>query len=148
MYYLWPILNTDTFILNILDIRSNSDTLGIIASSLCLVHCIATPFLFLAHTGPALFEGGYSVWWKSLDFIFLGLSFIAIYRSTKTTISTRIKYAFWFAWLSLLLIVINEKLSIFYFPEEAIYVVSILLVGLHFYNKRNCHCKGEKCCVN
>ncbi len=134
--------------MNILHIRSNSDTLGIIASSLCLLHCLATPFLLLAHTGSTVFQDGYSVWWKLLDIIFLGLSFIAILQSTKTTTDSRIKYAFWSTWLLLLFIIMNEKLSILSLPEEVIYVVSVVLVGLHFYNKKYCRCKGEKCCAN
>ncbi len=134
--------------MNILQIRSNSDTLGIIASSLCLAHCLATPFLFLANTGSTLFQDGHSLWWKSLDIIFLGISFIAIRQTTKTTTNHRIKYAFWSAWTMLLFIIMNEKLSIIPLPEEVIYVVSLILVGLHFYNKKYCRCKDEKCCTN
>ncbi|WP_271783219.1 MerC domain-containing protein [Aquimarina algiphila] len=134
--------------MKILHIHSNSDTLGILASGLCLLHCLFTPFLFLAHTGSALFHEGYSFWWKSLDIIFLGLSFIAIRQSTKTTTNLKIKYAFWSTWLLLFIIILNEKLSIFPLPEEVIYVVSLSLVGLHFYNKKYCSCEGEKCCTN
>ncbi|WP_281989680.1 MerC domain-containing protein [Aquimarina aggregata] len=134
--------------MNILYKRTHSDILGIIASSLCLIHCLFTPFLFIAHTGSVLYQDGYSVLWKSLDIVFLALSFIAIHRSTKTTTNPTIKYAFWTSWVLLLCIIVNEKLSLFPLFEEVIYIVSILLVGLHFYNKKYCGCKREKCCAN
>ncbi|MBQ0733555.1 MerC domain-containing protein [Aquimarina celericrescens] len=116
-----------------------------IASSLCLVHCLATPFLFLAHTGLIISEGTHPIWWKSLDFIFLGLSFMAIRRSSKTTSKPKMKYAFWISWLLLFVIVINEKLSMFPIPEETIYLASSLLVVLHVYNLKYCQCEQECC---
>ncbi|WP_298317574.1 MerC domain-containing protein [uncultured Aquimarina sp.] len=134
--------------MNILHIRSNSDTLGIIASSLCLVHCLATPFLFLANTEFILSEGEHPFWWKSLDFIFLGLSFIAVYKTTQTTSNQKLKYAFWICWSLLFAIVLNEKLHLVHLVEEIIYVVAILLVSLHFYNQKYCRCNNKKCCTN
>ncbi|GAA4272438.1 MerC domain-containing protein [Aquimarina gracilis] len=131
--------------MNILHVRNNSDTLGIVASGLCLVHCLATPFLFMAHTGSILFQDEHPVWWKSLDIIFLGLSFIAIKRSSKISSKPKMKYAFGISWLLLFVIVINEKLSMFPLAEEAIYFASSLLVVLHVYNLKYCRCE-QKCC--
>ncbi len=133
--------------MNISHIRNNPDTLGIVASGLCLAHCLVTPFLFMAHTGSVIFQGEHPAWWKSLDIIFLGLSFIAIRKSIKTTSRPNIKYAFWISWLLLFVIVVNEKLTAFPLAEEAIYVVSILLVVLHVYNLKYCQCQQE-CCKN
>ena len=66
-------------------IKQKSDILGTFASSLCLIHCIATPFLFLAQASAATFHSGPPVWWKSLDYVFLAISFLAIFLSTKNT---------------------------------------------------------------
>ncbi|TPN83062.1 MerC domain-containing protein [Aquimarina algicola] len=118
-----------------------------IASSLCLLHCLITPFLFMAHAGTTMFQDTHSIWWKSLDIVFLGLSFIAISRSVKTTAKPKMKYAFWTSWVLLFIIVMNEKLSVFSLPEQTIYPVSLLLVALHFYNLKYCQCK-EECCEN
>ena len=134
--------------MNILRIHNNADTLGIIASSLCLVHCLATPFLFLAQTGLIISEGAHPLWWKSLDFIFLGLSFIAVYRTTQVTSNQKLKYIFWVCWSLLFGIVLNEKLGVLPLAEGVIYVVGASLVGLHFYNKKYCKCNNEKCCKN
>ena len=133
--------------MNISLIRNNSDTLGIVASGLCLVHCLLTPFIFIAHTGSIMFQETHPVWWKTLDIIFLGLSFIAIRKSSKTTSKPKMKYAFWISWTLLFIIVINEKLSILPIPEATIYLVSSLLVGLHFYNQKYCQCQQD-CCKN
>jgi len=122
------------FLLNISHIRKNSDSWGIVASSLCLAHCLVTPFLFMAHTGAVVLHETHPIWWKSLDILFLGLSFVAIRRSVKITSEPKMKYAFWASWILLFIIIINEKLHMFPLAEEAIYVVSLLLVILHIYN--------------
>ncbi|WP_317193989.1 MerC domain-containing protein [Aquimarina mytili] len=131
--------------MNISQIRSNSDTLGIMASSLCLAHCLLTPILFMAHTGSVLFQDEHPFWWKSLDIIFLGISFMAIRRSSKTTTKPKMKYAFWISWMLLFVIVMNEKLSMFPLAEETIYLASSLLVILHVYNLKYCQCE-QGCC--
>lgn len=125
--------------MNLLFNRTNSDTLGIIASSLCLIHCLVTPFLLIASTAS-------STVWKSLDLIFLVLSFFAIKRSVETTSKQGMKYALWMGWVFLAIIIINEKLHLLHIPEAMIYVCSPILVGLHFYNLKYCQCK-EACCT-
>lgn len=118
--------------------------MGIVASSLCLAHCLATPFLFLAHSGSVMLQDANTIWWKSLDILFLALSFFAIRRSIKNSSKPKIKYAFWSSWGLLFFIIINEKLPMIALPEEIIYVGSVVLVGLHFYNLKYCQCNVKK----
>jgi len=125
---------------NTLQTRKNSDTLGMIASALCLAHCLLTPFIFVAQTGAIVLQDIHPGWWKSLDIIFLGLSLIAIRKSAKLTSKMYMKYAFWICWILLFAVIINEKLSIFPIPEEITYIISLSLVGLHFYNLKYCQC--------
>ncbi|MBP2830872.1 MerC domain-containing protein [Aquimarina sp. U1-2] len=113
------------------------------ASSLCLAHCLLTPFLFMAHSGSMLFHNEHPLWWKSLDIIFLGLSFLAVRKSSRTTSKSKMKYAFWISWLLLFIIVINEKLALFPLAEETIYLASSLLVILHVYNLKYCQRKQD-----
>ncbi|WP_299255550.1 MerC domain-containing protein [uncultured Aquimarina sp.] len=134
--------------MRLLDLHRNPDRLGIIASSLCLAHCLVTPFLFLAQTGLIVSEETHSFWWKSLDFIFLGLSFIAVHKTTQTTSNQKLKYLFWIGWSLLFTIIINEKIDLLPLAEELIYVVAIFLVSLHFYNQKYCRCNDKKCCIN
>jgi hypothetical protein len=124
--------------------RRNSDIIGALASSLCLVHCIATPFLFIAQTASAHHHHA-PMWWKSIDFVFLVISFFAVHWSVKTTSKMWIKWAFWLTWAFLTLVILNEKLELFHLAEELIYIPALGLVGLHIYNRKYYQCKDEKC---
>ena len=134
--------------MNILSLHKDSDTLGIIASTLCFIHCLATPIIFMVPASSLMTSEHISSWWGYLDVIFLGISFIAVYWSSKTTLKLHIKYIFWMLWFALMAIVINEKLEFISLPEFVIYPITLSLVVLHFYNRKYCGCRGEKCCTN
>ena len=102
----------------------------------------------MAHSSVVMFGDTPTIWWKSLDLVFLALSFFAIRRSVRTTSKPNIRYAFWGSWLFLLGIIVNEKLGIIPLPEEIIYIGSLSLVILHFYNLKYCQCKKECCTTN
>jgi len=129
-------------------IAQKSDALGAVTSSLCLIHCIVTPFLFIAQVHSKGCCEPVPLWWQSVDYFFLIISFFAVYRSTQTTSSTWIKPPLWGSWFLLFTVIINEKLKWLPLPEAAIYVPAFLLVILHLYNQRNCQCTTTKCCVN
>ena len=67
-------------------ILQKPDTFDALASTFCIIHCLATPLLFIAHACTAN-DGcaAVPIWWRSLDFLFLAISFIAVYCSTRTT---------------------------------------------------------------
>ena len=46
------------------------------------------------------------------------------------------------------LIIINEKWEIAHIAEVFIYLTTLGLVFLHFYNRRYCQCEDDKCCVD
>ncbi len=129
-------------------IKQKSDLLGTYASSLCLIHCILTPFLFIIQTGSTNCCDSIPTWWKSMDFIFLAFSFLAIYWSVKKTVITWVKSALWLSWIALLIVLLNEKLEIYPLPEVVIYIPAIALMVVHLYNRKNCKCNTDKCCVN
>jgi len=131
-----------------ISIKQKPDILGTIASSLCLIHCVATPFIFIAQAGAITCCDTTPVWWKSIDYIFLGISFMAIYWSTKATTNNTIKILLWVSWFALLIVILNEKLELFPLAEAAIYFPALALVILHLYNRKYCRCKTDKCCVN
>ena len=128
--------------------NQKSDNIGAIASTLCLIHCIATPILFIAQTCSITCCSATPIWWRSIDYFFLIISFFAIYRSTKTTTSNWIKPALWLSWFMLFIIIINEKMAWFNFPESLIYVPALILIALHLYNRKYCQCKTTNCCTN
>ncbi|MDF4202937.1 MerC domain-containing protein [Maribacter sp. SA7] len=129
-------------------LKQKSDILGSLASTLCLVHCIATPLLFLAQASATTLSSGPPTWWKSLDYLFLIISFAAIFWTTKTTTINWLKPLMWISYFVLSAIIINEKLELFPIPEVAIYVPTVALVILHLYNRKYCKCATDNCCVN
>jgi hypothetical protein len=64
-------------------ILKKSDTFGAIASTLCMIHCFITPFIFLANTCIVGDCESSPSWWKNLDYIFLIISFFAVHSSVK-----------------------------------------------------------------
>lgn len=125
-----------------------SDTLGVTTSVVCLVHCVITPFIFIAQTNSVVGCESTPFWWKILDYIFLVISFLAVYRSIKTTSSNWIKPAMWGSWLLLFIVIINEKLQLLPLSETIIYIPTVALIILHQYNKKYCKCDINKCCIN
>lgn len=129
-------------------IVNKPDTVGAIASTLCIVHCLATPLIFMAHTCAI---GGCKttpIWWANLDFIFLMISFLAIKRAVKKTSIYFIKPALWINWSILLLLVVNEKQHFTELPEILTYICAISLAVIHIYNLKYCQCKNDTCCTN
>jgi hypothetical protein len=127
---------------------AKTDKVGIIASTLCMIHCIATPFLFLAKSCSASCCEASPKWWSSLDFLFLLISFFAIYQSSKNSTKNWIKYAMWTSWALLLAALLNEKIHPFTLFEYAIYFPALMLVVLHIYNLKYCQCKPNNGCAN
>lgn len=128
-------------------LSQKSDLMGSVASGLCFVHCLASPFLFVAQAGNSVYSQAVSGWWGRLDYLFLILSLWAVYQSAKTTSKTAMKYALWTSWVILASLILNEKMEAFHIMEEAIYVPALTLVFLHLYNRKYCQCEDEACCV-
>ena len=125
-----------------------TDKIGIIASAVCMLHCFATPFLFLAKSCTATCCATSPDWWKAIDFVFLLVSFFAIYQSGKTTSKAWVKYSMWISWGLLMVVILIEHMNIVPLFESAIYLPAITLVLLHFYNYKYCSCKADGCCIN
>ena len=119
-------------------IIDQSDRIGMLTSGLCLVHCIATPFLFVAQAGLSQGEGIRPGWWGSLDIIFLVVSLVAVYWSARNTSRRILRIAFWIFWAILAAIVLNEKWELIHLSEAVIYLPTLALITLHIYNHRYC----------
>lgn len=135
---------------NVLKIeKSKADAIGIIASSLCLIHCVATPFLFIAKACAVscCASSATPYWWKWIDYLFIVIAFVAIYYATKNSTKKWVKVALWVSWGILLFTIFNESLAIITLPESFIYWPAISIVLLHFYNRKYCSCKDDKCCA-
>lgn len=115
-----------------------SDVLGMAISSLCFVHCFATPFIFVAQTCALTCCAETPTWWKAIDYIFLGISFFAILFSTKIGSKNWVKILLWISWLLLSIAIFFEEAVTELTFQNVIFVPAILLVLFHFYNKRFC----------
>ncbi|KJD35001.1 membrane protein [Tamlana sedimentorum] len=126
------------------------DSWGAMASFLCLIHCLLTPFLFIAQTSVAACCATETVpvWWQSIDFVFIVISFFAVYQSTKNSTNNAVKKSFWVCWGFLFFLIVNEKLEWLSIPELVMYAVAITMVILHIYNLKYCQCKTDNCCIN
>lgn len=126
---------------------SQPDLLGATASSLCLIHCAATPFLFVAKTCSATCCSAAPLWWKFIDYLFIVISFIAIYYTSRSSTKNWVKVALWGNWALLAILILSESFAPGFFPESLIYFPAVAIIGLHYYNLKYCKCADEACCT-
>ncbi len=126
--------------------HKRSDVLGILSSSLCLIHCLITPFIFIAQVEMQSYSNGWSFWWTIMNFKFIILSFFAVYFSTKNTSKKNIRPFFWVFWGLLSLATINEEFELYHIPEVYTYAPAVALILTHFYSLKYCQCKNDACC--
>ena len=122
------------------------DAIGILAGSLCTIHCLATPFLFIAKACSTTCCADAPVWWVMIDYLFLLISFAAIFFISKELNLRWLKISFWTSWTLLLLSILDHSLGISYLPKNFIFLPSFLIIALHFYNVKFCKCKEVACC--
>ena len=119
-------------------LTNNSDFFGVLTCSLCLVHCISTPLIFISLSSLNTKLSMSHFWWSNLDYVFLIISFLMVYISVQTTRIKSMKYFFWLSWFSLFLVIINEKTELYEFTEYATYFIITVLSLLHLYNLKYC----------
>ena len=127
-------------------IIKNSDYIGASTSVLCMLHCFATPLIFLSQSAAINISLDITFLWYSLNYMFLLISFIAIYYSVKNSSNFLVKVLLYLFWLLLSALIINEALSIFPVPELYTYISAFSLSSLHIYNLKYCRCDDDECC--
>ena len=125
-----------------------SDIIGAAASTLCVIHCMATPLLFVVQSSAvnACHSAGPG-WWNAIDYLFIGITFFAVYYSVKNTSKEWMKYALYGSWILLSIFVVNEKFHLVPMAEMWKYGAAFTLVGLHLYNRKYCQCADDGCCT-
>jgi len=110
----------------------NSDKIGVLSSALCLIHCIVTPFLI----GTILFSDSQVHSYHLFDYIFLIISFIAVWFSTHKHANPYIKIALWsFFTIFAITLIIKHW---FPYAQYILYTSSFGLIAAHIYNWRYC----------
>jgi hypothetical protein len=105
-----------------------SDWLGIASASLCVVHCLFTPFL--------IFIASNLSWWHEVSYLFLIISFFAAYEASKHTESKVALGIIWSSFVALAICIIFE--DDYHFLHEISYLASLGLIIGHIYNLKNC----------
>tara|TARA_B100001094_G_scaffold21562_1_gene18236 strand:- start:898 stop:1296 length:399 start_codon:yes stop_codon:yes gene_type:complete len=127
-------------------ININSDHIGVTASSICMLHCYFTPLLFLSQATSVTFTQEIPFLWQSLNYLFLLISFLAIYYTAKNSSKLSVKVLLVSTWLILSSLIINEFFEIISIPELYTYAAATSLAGLHVYNLKYCRCDDDNCC--
>ena len=122
-----------------------SDSVGAIASFLCMIHCLATPFLFVAQACSSACCSDAPNWWRAVDFVFLVVSAFAVYRSMQTSSKRWVALSLWAAWGALTCSVLAEAFAHALFLPALKYAAASTLIGLHIYNMRFCQCGNPTC---
>jgi len=128
-------------------LNKKSDELGMLSSALCMLHCFATPFLFVALPSSSVIHPESQQLWGWLDVIFLGISFIAIFRSVQQSNVRWLRVGLIFSWLLLAFLIFNERFAVLEVPFYMVYFPAFALIVLHLINRKNCRCQAG-CCDN
>ncbi len=127
-----------------LEKTTDYDLLGTITSMLCMIHCIITPFLFAAQATVSTTCSEISpMWWKVLDYLFLIITFFAIYYTAKSTVLKWLPNLMYVMWSLLALLVVNKFYHLINISHVVIYVPALCLAGLHLYNRNYCRCYSQ-----
>ena len=127
------------------NITSRSDYFGILASGLCLIHCFVTPLVFIVRSCSSTCCAETPVWWKTIDYLFVIVSLVAVRQALKSSAKKLVKVGFIISWLSLFILILNESLILFSMFENAVFIPAFFLIFLHFYNIKTCKCE-KSCC--
>ena len=111
-----------------------ADIIGASAGLLCLIHCLATPFVFFIKTSSSLCCSETPTWWQSIDYIFLTVAFFAVIHILNNKTKKWVKSLLVISWIGLLLVTLNTTFFIFHIPNLLTYAPAVLLVALHLYN--------------
>lgn len=129
MLHLWSFLvyicNTIAFSMKF---QPKSDWLGVASASLCVVHCLLTPFLLLIASSFS--------WWHEVSYLFLLISFFAAFEASKHTESRIALRLIWLSFTLLTLCILFE--DEFHFLHAMSYLASFGLIGGHLYNLHYC----------
>lgn len=121
--------------------KSGADKLGIASAVICTIHCLVVPLLFIGKywLGDTLHintmsAGEQSIlpsWWEAIDYVFLLISFVAVYHAAAHAATRPIRVSLWIWWGVLAAaIVFGHRL------HALAYLASAGLISTHIVNIR------------
>jgi len=115
-----------------------ADWTGILAATICLLHCLAGPLILgvSAHAHDHVTEAGLP-WYlhENWDYLFLVIGFIAVRFSARHSHHRWMKVLLWGSYASLAGSILLEHVGPIF--QNLVYVSSIVLIGAHLYQLRN-----------
>ena len=126
----------------------SSDHLGILTNVACMLHCLATPLLFVTQAQVSTLTLEVPFFWIFINYLFLFVSLAAISRSVQNSSNSYVKIFLISTWIFLGFFILNENFEIFHIPELFTYLAAITLSALHLYNLKYCSCKDDECCTH
>ena len=107
---------------------NKADFIGIISSTLCLMHCIATPLLIA-------FGAGF-ITNPFFKYLFLIISFLSIFKATENITSKKISLLLWISfWGFLFSTLFQEEYEWLHYSG---YLFAILIIIGHILNIKHC----------
>ncbi len=125
----------------------HSDSVGILASSICLVHCLATPLLFVVKSCAHASCEAAPMWWQMLDYVFLAIAAAAIVTTKSNTQFAWLKSSLWLSWFGLLAVLLSHSLEIIHISTIVSYIPPLLIVALHTLNVVTQRKSTHSCCT-
>ena len=116
------------YIYKMINLKIKNDFVGAFTGLTCMIHCMATPFIFVTKVCATTGCLETPFWWQVIDYFFILISFVVIWRVTKNSNNNILRIAFWFSWIILFLSILNEKLEMFPLSEAFIYLPSLTII--------------------
>lgn len=105
-----------------------ADIIGILSSSICLIHCVATPLLIA-------FGAGF-ITNPFFKYLFLIISFVSIFKATENITSKKISLLLWISfWGFLFSTLFQEEYEWLHYSG---YFFAILIIVGHILNIKHC----------
>ena len=107
---------------------NKADLIGILSSSICLVHCVATPLLIA-------FGAGF-ITNPFFKYLFLIISFVSIFKATENITSKKTSLLLWISfWGFLFSTLFQEEYEWLHYSG---YLFAILIIIGHILNIKHC----------
>ena len=115
------------------EVDVKSDKIGIASAVLCSIHCLIVPVLYLVKVSWAEQHRSFTLpgWWELMDYVFMIISFTAVFHSAGHTPFKSIKFFLWTFWLVLMVSILFSNLL-----HWMAYIASAGLIITHFMNIR------------
>lgn len=124
----------------------SADMLGISASVLCMVHCLAFPVMIsLGYLVKFSDDHGHAhEHWHWMDYFFIVIAIWAVYNAAKNTHSKRIKIALWTAVLIFSIAILLHELNPLMIVISIVASLSLLIIHIiNWKYHKNCKIVDE-----